>query len=60
MKKTFRIPCFWECYGVMDIEAESLEEAKKIAIEEEPLPQGDYICGSFEVDEESEIYGESF
>lgn len=51
-KKEYRIPCSWECYGIMHIEAESVEEAKEKAINEEPLPDAEYSDGSFVVDEE--------
>lgn len=58
-KQTFKIACMWKMYGVMEIEAETLEEAERIAIEEAPLPtDGDYIECSFELDEESYIHGE--
>jgi hypothetical protein len=49
-KKTFRIACDWEVYGTMEIEAESLEEAIEIAIEDAPLPtDSEYLDGSFKV-----------
>jgi hypothetical protein len=49
----YRIPCSWEMYGVMLIEAGSLEEAIEVAEDEgTELPDGDYIDGSFSVDNE--------
>lgn len=43
----------------MEIEAVSLEEAKRIAIVDAPLPtDGDFVDGSFELDEESDLFGE--
>jgi hypothetical protein len=41
-------------YGVVRIEAESLEEAMEKALEGK-LPDGDYIDGSFELDNEEII-----
>ena len=48
----FAVAVSWEVCGVMDIEAESLDEAIRIAKEDQdlPLPDGDYIDGSFRVD----------
>ena len=46
----FKIPVSWEVYGVIEIEAESLEKAIEIFDEKEDeysLPEGDYIDGSF-------------
>jgi hypothetical protein len=54
-KKTYTIPVIWQSYGRMKIEADSLEEAKNIAINEAPLPEGNYIDDSIELDEESII-----
>jgi hypothetical protein len=48
--KTYQIPVTWLMNSVIDIEAHSLEEAIKLAYEQ-PLPPGEYIDGSFEVDE---------
>lgn len=57
-KKTFRIACDWEVYGTMVIEADSLEEAVKIAEDnDDPLPTDDeYIDGSFKVNKEMTDY----
>ncbi len=39
-------------YGMMEIEADSLEEAVEIAnSDEQNLPEGSYVEASFEVDE---------
>ncbi|MBT3578299.1 hypothetical protein HN499_05840 [archaeon] len=53
-KKIFRIPCTWQMYGTLHIEAESAEEANKIANNPETsLPtNGEYIEDSFETEEE--------
>ena len=50
-KRQYRVPCTWETYGLLYVEAESAEQAKIIA-DEEPLPSGDYVDGSWEIDEE--------
>ena len=50
-KKMYKIPCTWEMYGVLDIEADSLEDAVKIAEDDgHPLPDHqNYSDGSFVV-----------
>lgn len=51
--KTYKIAVSWEMYGYVKIKAESLEEAiKKAEDDETPLPDGNYIDGSFLVDEQ--------
>ncbi len=53
--KTYRIPCSWEMYGVMEVKADSLEEAMEEALHGgSPLPMDNssYIEASFRVDEE--------
>ena len=50
-KKFFIIPCSWEMYGKLEIEAESLEEAIDIARFDSPLPDpASYIEDSFQID----------
>ena len=47
---TFNIPVSWEAYGYVEIDAESVEEAINIFDEQSddiPLPEGNYIDGSF-------------
>lgn len=52
-KKTFRIACDWSVYGTMEIEANSLEEAIKIAEDNEDLPTDtEYIDSSFQINED--------
>lgn len=46
----YKIPCFWQMYAIMTVEADSLEEAIDIAENESELPDGNYVDGSFEVD----------
>jgi len=51
--EVFKIPCSWEMYGVLRIEAKSLEEAIEKAKKEQDtcsLPDGDYIDASFKLD----------
>ena len=50
--KEYKIPCSWEMYGYMMVEAESLEEAVRKAEEDLPLPKGKYVDGSFVIDEQ--------
>jgi len=51
MKKTYRVPCSWEVYGITMVEAESWDEAISTA-EESPLPiDNSYIEDSFRIDE---------
>ena len=52
--KTFKIPVVWQMYGVVRVEADTLEEAMEKA-REEKLPDGDYIDDSFELDTEEII-----
>lgn len=53
-KKVFKIPVLWEEWGTLHIEADSLEEAKEKALEGK-LPHGDYVEGSFKLDDDSVI-----
>jgi len=50
-KRQYRVPCTWENYGILYVEAESAEQARIIA-DEMPLPSGDYVDGSWEINEE--------
>lgn len=54
--KTFKIPVTWEVYATVEVEANSIEEAIKIAKDEEgviPLPtDSDYVGGSWRLTEE--------
>ena len=51
----FTIPCSWQMYGSLDIEADDLDEAVELAYSNEySLPDnGSYVDASFEVDHES-------
>ena len=50
---TYRIPLVWQMYGHCDIDAESLEDAIKIALgPDTPLPDGFYVDDSVAVDYE--------
>ena len=50
-KREYRVPCTWELYGIIYVEAESAEEARELA-DLDPLPSGDYVDGSWEINEE--------
>ena len=65
--KTFKIPVVWESFGVLDVEATSLEEAIKMVREDKDvngkefgLPlDSDYVDGTFRLryeDDEIEEY----
>lgn len=50
--KTWNIPVTWEEFGIVKIKANTLEEAIEIARDDEgeiPIPQGDYVDGSWQV-----------
>ena len=52
-KKIYKIPCTLEFCGILEIEAESLKEAIKIAEEKEDLPkEQEYIDGSLHINKE--------
>ena len=50
--KEYKIPCSWQMYGTLNIEAEDWDEAIEKAEEDDsPLPtDGSYVEASFEVD----------
>jgi|SaaInlV_135m_DNA_3_1039749.scaffolds.fasta_scaffold93466_2 hypothetical protein len=52
MSKEYKIPCSWQMYGYLDVEAESWDEAiEKAEDNGTPLPtDGSYVEASFEVD----------
>ena len=55
--KKFKVPVTWEVYATIEVEAETLEEAMKIAEDENgeiPLPiQTEYVDGSWRVNVDS-------
>lgn len=57
--KTYKIGCQWTCYGYVEVEADNLEDAIKVAKENEDyfeLPTDwDYADGSFELDLDEDI-----
>jgi hypothetical protein len=59
--KKYKIPCVWESYGYMEIEAESIHQAIEIAeLDDTPLPkESSYIQGSFCVDHDGIDYEEN-
>ena len=52
MGKYYEIPCTWEVYGTLEVEADSLEEAIELAERDDsPMPdESDYVDGSFQID----------
>lgn len=51
----YKIPCVWQSFGIVEIEADNLDEAIEKA-HDAPLPEAEYIEDSFEVDEEAIEY----
>ncbi len=49
--KEYKIAVSWEMYGYVKVMANSLDEAiTKAEDDETPLPDGDYVDGSFNAD----------
>jgi len=57
--RKYKIPCTWEVYGIVFVEADSIKEAIAKAKEDWlPLPtESSYVDGSFEVNEDFELIG---
>ena len=54
--KQFRITLVWQMYGHLWVDAETEEEAKQIALDSEtPLPEGNYVDDSIQIDDICEI-----
>lgn len=56
---TWRIPIVWQNWGFVDVEANTLKEAMEIARDDDgviPLPEGDYVDNSWELDCDDEDY----
>lgn len=47
---TYKIPVYWTMHDTMYVEADSLKEAVSKVIDIMPLPEGDYVDGSFTVE----------
>ena len=63
IKKHYRVPCSWQMYGYVNVEASDWDDAVEEAYADEvSLPKdGEYVIASFEVDHdriESEKTGE--
>lgn len=57
MKKKYKVPCVWQMMGYITVYADSEEEsifmAEKLMNESAtPLPKGEYLDESFEIDKE--------
>lgn len=53
----WRIPVTWECFGVVEIQANTLEEAMEIARDDDtvPLPtKSSYVDGSWQLSHNDE------
>ena len=50
-EKVYTIPCNWTMCGVMQIEADSLDEAIDLAYHGQALPSGEFVEDSFDVDQ---------
>ena len=49
--RTYKIPCSWEMYSIVEVMADTQMDAFDIVEGDAfPLPQGDYVSGSFEID----------
>ena len=52
-EKTYKIPITWQMYGVVSVTARTIREAIDYVIGPEcPLPEGNYIDESVQIDEE--------
>ena len=50
--KIYRVHLIWSLYGHVDVEAKSTEEAVETALGPDcPLPEGEYVDDSVQVDE---------
>lgn len=63
--RTIKLPVSWEMFGIVEVEANSIEEAIEYFdknIDQIPLPYGggDYVDGSFDLVESDEEYIELF
>lgn len=57
--KEWRIPVVWQEYGFVNIEADTLAEAMKIARDDDgeiPLPEGNYVDDSWQLDTDDADY----
>lgn len=54
-KKTYSIPLIWQSWGVVNIEADSLEKAKQKALDGSMPYKSEYIDDSMRVDEDSSL-----
>jgi hypothetical protein len=50
--KKFKVQVYWKMGSAIEVEANSITEAFEKAKEYNGLPRGEYVCDSFEVDEE--------
>ena len=52
MSKNYKVPCSWQMYGYVNVEASDWDDAVEEAYGDEvPLPKdGEYVIASFEID----------
>ena len=52
MSKKYKVPCSWQMYGFVEVEAEDWSDAIwQAECDHQPLPEdGEYVMSSFEVD----------
>lgn len=62
MAKKWKVPVYWELKSVMEVEADTLEEAIDILqCGDDPLPtDGEYVDGSWEADDDVEFVRECY
>ena len=53
MTKNYEVPCHWQMYAWANVEADSFDEAIEFVESDDfPLPEGSYVEGSFELDQD--------
>ncbi len=60
--KTYKLPVSWECYGILEIEAESfddfMDKVNEFRIDDDCLEiptESYYVDASFEINEDDEV-----
>ena len=54
-KKVYSIPVIWQAWGVVNVEADTLEEAKQKALQGNMPYKSEYVDDSMEIDEGSPL-----
>jgi len=58
--REWRIPVTWEMYGIVYVEADTLEEAMDKAYDSEIPDDGEYLDGSWEVESDVDLVRECY